>query len=280
MKWIITFLSSSIGRKLIMSLTGLFLIQFLLVHLIGNLQLLIPDGGVTFNSYAAFMTGNPIIKFISYGLYFFIILHAVQGLIIYFGNKKAKSVKTSISTNANSTWASKNMALLGILILAFLLIHMGDFWLKMKTGNINTVQVAGEKHTVRIDGQDHTVMIGNQEHKVMIDGQEHTVMIEGKEHTVRVGDQEHTVMIGGKEHGIADLYSRVNVAFDQWWIVLFYILGMIALGFHLHHGFQSAFQTLGIRHKKYTPIINTLGVGFAIIIPFAYAMIPIIMYFT
>jgi len=69
MNWFIKFLTSSIGRKLIMSLTGLFLIVFLLVHLIGNLQLLIPDGGEAFNVYAKFMTTNPVIKFTSYGLY-------------------------------------------------------------------------------------------------------------------------------------------------------------------------------------------------------------------
>lgn len=226
MKWIITFLGSSIGRKLIMSLTGLFLITFLPVHLIGNIALLFGDDGASFNAYADFMTSFLPIKLISFGLYFFIILHAVQGLVIYFGNKKAKSTKTSISTNANSSWASKNMALLGILILAFLCIHMGDFWLKMKTGGLDTV------------------------------------------------------MIAGQEHGVADLYSRVNVAFDQWWIVLIYVLGMIALAFHLMHGFQSAFQTLGINHKKYTPIINFLGIGYSIIIPFGFALIPIIMYFT
>lgn len=226
MNWIITFLKSSIGRKLIMSLTGLFLITFLPVHLIGNIQLLYPDDGAAFNAYAAFMTGFLPIKLISYGLYFFIVLHAVQGLVIYFGNKKAKSIKTSISTNANSSWASKNMALLGILILAFLLLHMGDFWLSMKRGVLDTV------------------------------------------------------MIDGQEHGVADLYSRVNVAFDQEWIVIVYLLGLLALAFHLHHGFQSAFQTLGINHKKYTPIIKFIGTSYSILIPLGFAAIPIIMYFT
>ena len=72
MNWFTKFLTSSIGQKLVMSLTGLFLISFLLVHLIGNFQLLIPDGGETFNLYAKFMTTNPIIKFTSYGLYAFI----------------------------------------------------------------------------------------------------------------------------------------------------------------------------------------------------------------
>ena len=83
MSWITNFLTSSIGRKLIMSLTGLFLIQFLLVHLVGNLQLLIDDNGEAFNIYANFMTTNPVIKTVSYLLYAGILLHAIQGLLLW-----------------------------------------------------------------------------------------------------------------------------------------------------------------------------------------------------
>jgi succinate dehydrogenase / fumarate reductase cytochrome b subunit len=50
---------------------------------------------------------------------------------------------------------------------------------------------------------------------------------------------------------------------------------MIILAFHLQHGFQSAFQTLGINHKKYTPIIKTIGVAYAILVPLGFAIIPI-----
>ncbi|MEL6719508.1 MAG: succinate dehydrogenase, partial [Bacteroidota bacterium] len=78
MSWFTNFLTSSIGKKIIMSLTGLFLISFLVVHLAGNLQLLVNDEGESFNVYAKFMTTNPLIKFISYGLYAGILLHAVQ----------------------------------------------------------------------------------------------------------------------------------------------------------------------------------------------------------
>lgn len=132
MSWIINFFSSSIGRKVIMSLTGLFLITFLIVHLIGNLQLIAGDGGRSFNEYAQFMTSNPLIKFISIGLYVMILLHAILGLIIYFKNKSSKGVKPTAKNKADVKWASKNMALLGTLILFFLILHMGDFWLKMK----------------------------------------------------------------------------------------------------------------------------------------------------
>jgi len=81
MKWILQFLTSSIGQKLIMSLTGLFLILFLTVHLIGNLALLKSDGGAAFNAYSDFMGHNPIVQIISKGNFFFIFLHAIQGIL-------------------------------------------------------------------------------------------------------------------------------------------------------------------------------------------------------
>ena len=78
MNWFIAFLKSSLGKKLIMSLTGLFLIIFLIVHLSGNFQLLLQDGGEQFNLYTKFMTTNPVIKTVSYLLYFFILLHTYK----------------------------------------------------------------------------------------------------------------------------------------------------------------------------------------------------------
>jgi succinate dehydrogenase / fumarate reductase, cytochrome b subunit len=128
MNWLTTYLTSSIGRKLTMSLTGLFLILFLIVHLIGNLQLLKSDSGEAFNKYSYFMTHFPLIKLISYGLYFFILVHTVQGIALWKANREAKGTSYAVSPSVPSvTWASKNMALLGTLIFAFLLIHMGDF---------------------------------------------------------------------------------------------------------------------------------------------------------
>jgi len=122
--WIIKLLTSSIGKKVIMSLTGLFLCSFLLIHLIGNIQLLYGDGGEAFNTYAYFMTNNPLIKTISWGLYAMILLHAAQGLLLYFTNKKKSGGKIgskyAVSTLKNGSWASKNMALLGTFVSSFI----------------------------------------------------------------------------------------------------------------------------------------------------------------
>jgi succinate dehydrogenase / fumarate reductase cytochrome b subunit len=209
-----------------MSLTGLFLILFLIVHLIGNFQLLYNDGGESFNLYSAFMTQNPLIKAISYGLYFFIILHSIQGVSVTLRNRKAKGNKYQVPNRKSSTWQSNNMMLLGLLIFAFLCIHMGDFWWKMKMGQYPMVAYEGHEGTVQ------------------------------------------------------DMFTRVDLAFDQWWIVLIYVIGMIALFFHLNHGFQSAFQSLGLNHNKYTPFIKFLGKAYSIIVPLGFVIIPIWMYFN
>jgi succinate dehydrogenase / fumarate reductase, cytochrome b subunit len=77
---------------------------------------------------------------------------------------------------------------------------------------------------------------------------------------------------------IADLYERCAAAFSVWYVVAFYILGQVVLSFHLWHGFQSAFQTLGVNHPKYSPFIKAVGRGFSIVVPILFAIIPIGMY--
>lgn len=76
-----------------------------------------------------------------------------------------------------------------------------------------------------------------------------------------------------------NLYAVVKAAYSQWWYVAIYVFSMLMLAFHLYHGFGSAFQTLGLNHVKYNPVIRFVGVAFAIIVPALFALIPIVMYF-
>jgi len=77
---------------------------------------------------------------------------------------------------------------------------------------------------------------------------------------------------------VKDLYSVVAAAYSQWWYVAIYLVGMAVLAFHLWHGFISAFQTLGVNHPKYNPVIKFVGKAFAIIVPLLFAIIPIFMF--
>lgn len=122
-----------------MAATGLFLCLFLLGHLAGNLQLLLPKEKalLQFNEYALFMTTFPLVKVLSYLTYFSILFHAVDGFLLMIKNKKARPVNYVYSKpSKNSKWSSRNMGLLGSILLLFLIIHMRSFWYEMHFGNV------------------------------------------------------------------------------------------------------------------------------------------------
>jgi succinate dehydrogenase / fumarate reductase, cytochrome b subunit len=222
MNWFTKLLSSTLGRKLMMALTGLFLILFLVVHLIGNLQLLKEDKGEAFNVYAHFMTSNPLIKIVSYVNYATILIHVIWAIMLTRINAKARGPQGYAVVKNSSAWTSRNMGILGTLIFIFLVIHLKGFWYEMHWGGIATATYEGEEYK--------------------------------------------------------DLYAVVDAAYSQAWYVGIYVFSMLILAFHLWHGFASAFQTLGLNHLKYNPVIRFVGRAFAIIVPALFALIPIWMF--
>ena len=223
MSWFSDAFTSSIGRKVLMALTGLFLIMFLTVHLAGNLQLLADDQGKSFNIYSHFMADNSFIQLVSKGNFFFILLHVIVAVTLARKNKKARPIGYKVrGGSSNSSWASRSMTLLGVLTLIFLLIHLRGFWYELKFGSVPTVSYDGvEMH---------------------------------------------------------NSFLVVQEAYTNILYVGFYVVAMIILGFHLLHGFSSAFQTLGLNHTKYTPLIKWLGRLYAVLVAFLFAIIPIILY--
>lgn len=252
------FLSSSIGKKLLMALTGLFLISFLVAHLVGNMQLFRDDQGLAFNQYAVFMTSNPLIKIISYGLYAIILFHAFQGLYLAYQNKMARPVAYAKRASNNSPWYSRSMALLGTIVLIFIVVHMSGFWYQYKFGTVPYTQY-------QVQLLDPTAIQSSE------------YLGEGlKEKMVEISNPAD----GTKTIIVKDLYKEVSIAFKQWWIVLVYVISMGALAFHLIHGFRSAFQSLGLNHPKYNGIISFIGVWvFGLIIPILFASMPLYFFF-
>ncbi len=124
-------------RKSIIAATGLFLCLFLIVHLSANCILLLPEETARgmYNSYSTMLRENPFIKLVAYALYLSIILHVIYALLVTLRNRKAKSSKYSVNhTKENSTWASQNMGLLGVFVLLFIVVHLANFWARIKLG--------------------------------------------------------------------------------------------------------------------------------------------------
>ena len=130
-----------------MATTGLFLCFFLVIHLLGNLQLLSPESVAReqFNWYSHLLSGNILIKLISYVLYLSLIGHAAYALLITRINLKANGTKYVYDKRSQvSSWNSRNMGILGTIILIFLVIHFKDYWYQYKFGSL-PVDVKGNK---------------------------------------------------------------------------------------------------------------------------------------
>lgn len=127
------FLSSSIGKKLIMSISGLFLVVFLLVHLTINLFIVFDSSGELYNAGVHFMTTNPLIKVMEPVLALGFIVHIIYATRLTLQNQKATPTKYAVTQKTKATsWASKNMYILGFLVLVFIALHMIHFFVKMK----------------------------------------------------------------------------------------------------------------------------------------------------
>ena len=223
MSWFTQTISSSIGRKLVMSLTGIFLILFLAEHLIGNVLLLKMDEGLAFNEYAHFMRHNILIQIGEVVLFAGILFHAIEGIVLMIKNKKARPIGYTANRSRVYNWASRFMGPFGVVILIFLIIHLNNFF-RYKYFPGNTASY-----------------------------------LEGTE--------------------ILNMASLVYEVFANPLEVAFYVVAMAVVAFHLWHGFESSFQTLGLNNKKYTPLIRFLGRSYAVLIPLGLALIPVIVYF-
>jgi succinate dehydrogenase / fumarate reductase cytochrome b subunit len=214
---------TSLTRKTIMALTGMFLCFFLVIHLIGNLQLLLPEANAreSFNSYSEFLSGFTFIKIISYLLYATIIFHIFDSMVVTLHNRKTSGKYIYDKRGTASKWYSRNMGILGTLILIFLVIHFKDFWYVQKFGEM-PLDINGNK----------------------------------------------------------DLYAVVINAFNSLWYVIIYVLSIIALGYHLLHGFYSAARTIGLYNPFYARWVKLTGSIFSYIITIGFIIIPIYIYLT
>ena len=209
--------SSSLGKKYLMALTGLFLCSFLVIHFLGNITLYTDP--VQFNEYTRFMSSNPIIRVMEIVLVAGFLTHIIDAILLTRANKKAQPVKYAMDKK-QSSWYSRNMGLTGSVILAFLVLHLQSFWYGYKFGSpAYATDSAGLP--------------------------------------------------------IKYMYTMVIEAFGEFWYSGLYVIAVTLLGIHLNHGFQSAFQSVGLRHKKYTPTIKMLGTAFSILISLGFISFPI-----
>ncbi len=215
--------TSSIGKKLLMSLAGIFLIVFLLVHLGINLLVIIYEDPMVYNKAAHFMSSNILIKIFEIVLFGGFLLHIIYALILQIQNWIARPSRYNKANYSNTSFFSKFMIHTAAITLVFLVIHFMDFYIKAKFGHAAEIIVDGVAYH--------------------------------------------------------DFASEIVDKFKVLPFVIFYIGAFFFLGFHLIHGFQSAFKTLGMDHKKYTPVVQGVALVYTLVVVAGYTLIPVIIYF-
>ena len=204
---------SSVGKKIIMSLSGLFLCTFLVVHVTINLFLFKQDGGEMYNRYSEFMSTNPFIRVIEIVLFAGLIVHVISGVVVWLKNRASRPVGYEMyRLKDNTTFTSRTPTLTASasLVAFFLVVHLKTFWVPNRFW-----ETAPQSN-----------------------------------------------------------YDLVAAAFSDPVYSLFYIVAVIFLAFHLRHGFQSGFQTLGLSDKRYKWLIDGVAVVFWFLIPLAFAAMP------
>lgn len=207
-------LFSSISKKFVMALAGLFLLFFLPVHLIINLMLLKSDPD-PFNKAAHFMASFPVIKIIEVVLFAALIIHFSYGIYIQIKNWFSRPSRYAVRNKAQTSFFSKFMIWTGAAVLTFLIIHFFNFYF-MKLGLVS----------------------GNPE----------------------------------------DFYSVAHDLFRIPAYNIVYLVCFTLLGLHLFHAFSSAFQTLGLNHRIWTPVVKIVAWIYAIFIPAGFAFISITLW--
>jgi len=264
--------SKSIGRKLVMAITGLFLVSFLLVHVSGNLQLFYQDGGLAFNKYTKFMTTNPLIGAMEWILFGGFIVHIIWAVMLTAQNNASRPVKYAYkSKNSGASWASRNMFVTGSVLFIFLAVHLTMFWgiYNFGNGTETTMQQAyDEVWKVKQAGGLASLdpdLAGEIVKAKYID-------YEAYQEIVKLGDPATMSAMG------YSMYELTIESFKQLWIVALYVIAMILLAFHLNHGFQSGFRSLGLVHDKYLPLIKGGGQIVTVVFPLLFASMPLYFY--
>jgi len=221
--------TSTIGKKIVVAVTGLFLVSFLVVHVGINSCVfkdlfVSDDNGDMFNRAADFMARTVVVRLMEYVLFIGFFIHIIQGLVVEFQNRTRRKVGYEVNLgNRGSKWYSRSMGLLGSILLIFLIIHWSHFWVPSRFTHA---------------GLEEPALLSN----------------------------------GFIGH---DMFHLMKETFTQWWVVILYVIGCISLAWHLMHGFQSAFRTLGLHNKKYLYMVNAFGVGFSILVPLLFALMPL-----
>ena len=230
------FVQSTIGRKILMALTGLVLVLFVLGHMLGNLQVFMGPDAINAYAYKLHHVMPPaLLWLIRLFLLASVSIHLWAAITLTLDNRKARPESYDVKKSVQATYAAKTMRMSGVILLAFILFHIAHY----------TARV--------IPGKEYNETIADV-----------ALMKNGK-----------PVIENGQPVMTFNVYDMMIEGFQVWWVSAFYILATGLLCMHLAHGFSSMFQTMGLRNKNWRRFLDRSALAYGLIIFLGFASTPV-----
>lgn len=268
---------SSITKKLLVALFASFLLIFLLFHMTANLFILAKDGGDAYSAFCHFMGTNVFVKVFEVILFGCLILHLCLASYLWFQNRRNRPVGYKKPSRTKTGNGSKLMMITGSLLLVCLIFHFYDFYFV----KLNFVEGTYMVKTEDFMSADPNQEVSEEAQMVFLN-----LINDGKASK----DMQWIRQISAEERDILqqafpqaefepDFYHMARQKFSVWHIVLGYLIFFAIVGIHIRHGFQSAFQTFGLNHYKYSRLIEILGVVYTWVVILGFAVVPLGVFF-
>ena len=268
---------SSITKKLLVALFASFLLIFLLFHMTANLFILAKDGGDAYSAFCHFMGTNIFVKVFEVILFGCLVLHLCLASYLWFQNRRNRPVGYKKPSRTKTGKGSKLMMITGSLLLVCIVFHFYDFYF---------VKLNFVDGTYMVKTEDFMVSDPNQEVSEEAQMVFMNLLNEGKASK----DMQWIRQISAEERDVLqqafpdaefepDFYHMARQKFSVWHIVLCYLIFFAIVGIHIRHGFQSAFQTFGLNHYKYSRLIEILGVLYTWVVILGFAIVPLGVFF-
>lgn len=268
---------SSITKKLLVALFASFLLIFLLFHMTANLFILAKDGGDAYSAFCHFMGTNVFVKVFEVILFGCLVLHLCLASYLWFQNRRNRPVGYKKPSKTKTGKGSKLMMITGSLLLVCLVFHFYDFYFV----KLNFVEGTYMVKTEDFMSADPNQEVSEEAQMVFLN-----LINDGKASK----DMQWIRQISAEERDILqqafpeaefepDFYHMARQKFSVWHIVLGYLIFFAIVGIHIRHGFQSAFQTFGLNHYKYSRLIEILGVVYTWVVILGFAVVPLGVFF-
>ena len=268
---------SSITKKLLVALFASFLLIFLLFHMTANLFILAKDGGDAYSAFCHFMGTNIFVKVFEVILFGCLVLHLCLASYLWFQNRRNRPVGYKKPSRTKTGKGSKLMMITGSLLLVCLVFHFYDFYFVKLNFVDGTYMVKTEDFMVGDPNQEVSEEAQMVFMNLINDGKASKDMLWIRQISAEERDVLQQAFPDAEFE--PDFYHMARQKFSVWHIVLGYLIFFAIVGIHIRHGFQSAFQTFGLNHYKYSRLIEILGVVYTWVVILGFAAVPLGVFF-